>query len=77
MLSQDLLLSKPLDFKPGASSHSNLNVEICQSVHGAVVRLLLASCHFIYEVLVFDKQNSFTHRYQSSSCLSIRHKNVP
>lgn len=66
-----------MDFLPGMQSHSHLNVETRQSIRGAAAWLFLASCHFIYEVLVFDKRISFMHRYQASSCLIIRHETPP
>lgn len=55
----------------------NFNMQIHQSIHGAAAWLFLAPCHFIYEVLVFDKRISFMHRYQASSCLIIRHETLP
>lgn len=66
-----------MDFQPSLHSHSSLNVEIRQSIHGTAAWLFLASCHFIYEVLVLDKRISFMHRYQASSCLIIRHETPP
>lgn len=66
-----------MDFQPQVLSQSDLNVEVSQSIRGATAWLFLASCHFIYEVLVFDKRISFMHRYQASSCLIIRHETRP
>lgn len=48
-----------MDFQPQVLSQSDLNVEVSQSIRGATAWLFLASCHFIYEVLVFDKRISF------------------
>lgn len=62
LLPQGLISQKLVDFQPSVHSHSHLNVEIRQSIHGAVAWLVLACCHFIYEVLVFDKRISFRHR---------------
>ena len=77
LLPPGLLSQKLVGFQPSVHSHSRLNVEIRQSIHGAAAWLVLACCHFIYEVLVFDKRISFRHRYQASSCLIIRHETPP
>lgn len=39
--------------------------------------LFLASCHFVYEVLAFDKRISSVHRLQASSCLTTGHETAP
>lgn len=43
----------------------------------AAAWLFLASCHFVYEALAFDKRTSLVHGYQASSGLIIRQETRP